>query len=64
MKVIKRNGESAEVRFDQITERIKFLASNNIWGDSLDIAPALIAQTVCSSDSPFLLITFIVIIIL
>lgn len=49
MKVIKRNGESAEVKFDQITDRIKFLASNNIWGEKINIDAPLIAQKICSS---------------
>ena len=49
MKVIKRNGESAEVRFDQITDRIKYLASNNTWGENIDIDAPLIAQKICSS---------------
>lgn len=49
MKVIKRNGESAEVRFDQITDRLKFLASENPWGRQLDIDAPMIAQKVCSS---------------
>ena len=49
MKVIKRNGESAEVKFDQITDRIKYLASKNDWGKQLDIDAPFIAQKVCSS---------------
>jgi len=49
MKVIKRNGESAEVKFDQITDRLKFLASKNQWGRQLDIDAPMIAQKVCSS---------------
>lgn len=49
MKVIKRNGESAEVKFDQITDRIKYLASNNTWGGNIVIDAPLIAQKICSS---------------
>jgi ribonucleoside-diphosphate reductase alpha subunit len=49
MKVIKRNGESAEVRFDQITDRLKYLSSSSEFGKTLDIDAALIAQKVCSS---------------
>ena len=49
MKVIKRNGESAEVRFDQITERLKYLGSESSWGRQLDIDAPMIAQKVCSS---------------
>jgi ribonucleoside-diphosphate reductase alpha chain len=49
MKVIKRNGESAEVKFDQITDRIKYLASNNTWGENINIDAPLIAQKICSS---------------
>ena len=49
MKVIKRNGESAEVRFDQITDRLKYLSSENQWGEKLDVDAPLIAQQVCSS---------------
>ena len=49
MKVIKRNGESAEVRFDQITDRLKYLGSENLWGRALDIDAPVIAQKVCSS---------------
>ena len=49
MKVIKRNGESAEVKFDEITDRLKFLGSNYKWGRELDIDAALIAQKVCTS---------------
>lgn len=49
MKVIKRNGESAEVRFDQITDRLKYLASENFCGEKLNIDAPLISQKVCSS---------------
>lgn len=49
MKVIKRNGESAEVRFDQITDRLKYLSSESSWGRQLDIDAPAIAQKVCSS---------------
>lgn len=49
MKVIKRNGESAEVRFDQITDRLKYLGSESSWGRQLDIDAPMIAQKVCSS---------------
>jgi ribonucleoside-diphosphate reductase alpha chain len=48
MKVIKRNGESAEVRFDQITDRLKFLAGHK-FGKQLDIDAPYIAQKVCTS---------------
>ena len=48
MRVVKRNGESDEVKFDQITERIKNLASkNNTWGRELDVVPAYISKEVC-----------------
>ena len=43
MKVIKRNGESAEVRFDQITDRLKFLAGHK-FEKQLDIDAPYIAQ--------------------
>ena len=49
MKVIKRNGESAEVRFDQITDRLKYLSADGLCGRQLDIDAPMIAQKVCSS---------------
>ena len=49
MKVITRSGQTEEVRFDLITDKIKKLAdSNPLWGKKLDIDPAFIAQNICS----------------
>jgi ribonucleoside-diphosphate reductase alpha chain len=49
MKVITRSGNTEEVRFDLITEKIKNLAEyNKIWGKKLEIDPIFIAQNICS----------------
>ena len=49
MKVITRSGQTEEVRFDLITDKIKKLAdSNTLWGKKLEIDPAFIAQNICS----------------
>ena len=49
MKVITRSGQTEEVRFDLITDKIKKLAdSNPLWGKKLEIDPAFIAQNICS----------------
>ena len=49
MKVITRSGQTEEVRFDLITEKIKKLAdSDPLWGKKLDIDPVFIAQNICS----------------
>ena len=49
MKVITRSGQTEEVRFDLITDKIKKLSdSNPLWGKKLDIDPAFIAQNICS----------------
>ena len=47
MKVITRSGQTEEVRFDLITEKIKKLAdSDPLWGKKLDIDPVFIAQNI------------------
>lgn len=49
MKVITRSGQTEEVRFDLITDKIKKLAdSDPLWGKKLEIDPAFIAQNICS----------------
>ena len=49
MKVITRSGQTEEVIFDLITDKIKKLAdSNTLWGKKLEIDPAFIAQNICS----------------
>ena len=48
MKVVKRNGETHEVKFDQITDRIKILSNENkSWGRKLDVIPEYISKEVC-----------------
>ncbi len=48
MKITKRNGETADVKFDQITDRLEFLSKEGYWGEKLNIDPVVIAQEVCS----------------
>ena len=48
MKVITRSGNEEEVKFDLITDKIKFLSSENkIWGRKLNVEPVFIAQNIC-----------------
>ena len=48
MKVVKRNGETVDVRFDQIIDRLEFLANPGCWGGQLCTDPVFIAKEVCS----------------
>jgi ribonucleoside-diphosphate reductase alpha chain len=49
MKVITRSGIEEDVKFDLITEKIKYLSSESeIWGRKLNVNPIFIAQNVCS----------------
>ena len=48
MKVITRSGNEEDVKFDLITDKIKYLSSENeIWGRKLNIEPVFIAQNIC-----------------
>ena len=46
MKVLKRNGESEEVSFDKIQNRLKALCKGPEFDRSLDIDETLVAQKV------------------
>ena len=48
MRVQKRNGETEEVSFDKILNRIRLLCQSNEFSKKLDIDPTIIAQKVCS----------------
>ena len=49
MKVVTRSGQTEDVKFDLITEKIKKLSEyNDIWGKKLDIDPVFISQNICS----------------
>ena len=49
MKVITRSGNSEEVRFDLITQKIKTLSDENeSWGKKLNTDPVFVAQNICS----------------
>lgn len=48
MKVITRSGQQEDVKFDLITDKIKFLSEeNSIWGKKLNVEPVFIAQNIC-----------------
>lgn len=48
MKVITRSGQQEDVKFDLITDKIKFLSEeNSIWGEKLNVEPVFIAQNIC-----------------
>ncbi len=47
MRIITRSGNEEEVKFDLITEKIKYLSSLGVWGESLNVDPVYIAQTIC-----------------
>ena len=49
MKILKRNGNYDEIKFDEITQKIKLLSSTDIWGNKLDIDPILIAKEVITT---------------
>jgi ribonucleoside-diphosphate reductase alpha subunit len=49
MKVVTRSGQTEDVKFDLITEKIKKLSEyNDMWGKKLDIDPVFISQNICS----------------
>ena len=48
MKVITRNGNKEDVRFDLITQKIKELSSEGLWGTKLNTDPVFVAQNICS----------------
>jgi ribonucleoside-diphosphate reductase alpha subunit len=49
MKVVTRSGNTEDVKFDLITEKIKKLSEyNDMWGKQLDIDPVFISQNICS----------------
>jgi ribonucleoside-diphosphate reductase subunit M1 len=49
MKVITRKGNLEDVRFDTITDKIKYLSSEDKkWGKKLDVDPVFVSQNVCS----------------
>ncbi len=48
MKVITRSGNKEDVRFDLITEKIKELSNENLWGYKLNTDPVFVAQNICS----------------
>lgn len=49
MKVVTRSGNTEDVKFDLITEKIKKLSEyNDMWGKKLDIDPVFISQNICS----------------
>lgn len=49
MKVVTRSGNTEDVKFDLITEKIKKLSEHNdMWGKQLDIDPVFISQNICS----------------
>ena len=49
MKVVTRSGQTEDVKFDLITEKIKKLSEyNDIWGKKLDIDPVFVSQNICS----------------
>jgi ribonucleoside-diphosphate reductase alpha subunit len=49
MKVVTRSGQTEEVRFDLITDKIKKLSEyNEIWGKKLEIDPVFISQNICT----------------
>ena len=48
MKVRTRSGNKEDVRFDLITAKLKDLAGEGIWGNSLNVDPVFVAQNICS----------------
>jgi len=49
MKVITRSGSEEDVKFDLITDKIKFLGGEStIWGNKLNVDPIFVAQNICS----------------
>jgi ribonucleoside-diphosphate reductase alpha subunit len=49
MKVVTRSGQTEDVRFDLITDKIKKLSEyNDIWGKRLEIDPVFISQNICT----------------
>ena len=48
MKVITRSGNKEDVRFDLITEKIKELSNEGLWGTKLNTDPVFVAQNICS----------------
>lgn len=49
MKVVTRSGNTEDVKFDLITEKIKKLSEyNDMWGKQLDIDPVFVSQNICS----------------
>jgi ribonucleoside-diphosphate reductase alpha subunit len=48
MKVITRGGNKEDVRFDLITEKIKELSNENLWGPKLNTDPVFVVQNICS----------------
>ena len=48
MKVITRSGNKEDVRFDLITEKIKELSDEGMWGAKLNTDPVFVAQNICS----------------
>jgi ribonucleoside-diphosphate reductase alpha subunit len=48
MKVITRSGKEEDVKFDLITDKLRYLSSENeIWGRKLNIDPVSIAGNIC-----------------
>jgi ribonucleoside-diphosphate reductase subunit M1 len=49
MKVITRKGNLEDVKFDTITDKIKYLSGEDKkWGKKLDVDPVFVSQNVCS----------------
>ena len=48
MKVVTRSGNKEDVRFDLITEKIKELSNEGLWGTKLNTDPVFVAQNICS----------------
>ena len=48
MKVVTRSGNKEDVRFDLITEKIKELSNEGMWGAKLNTDPVFVAQNICS----------------
>jgi ribonucleoside-diphosphate reductase alpha subunit len=49
MKVVTRSGQTEDVRFDLITDKIKKLSEySEIWGKKLDIDAVFISQNICT----------------
>ena len=49
MKVVTRSGQTEDVKFDLITDKIKKLSEfNEMWGKKLEIDPVFISQNICT----------------